>query len=327
MSEENGSGKKIFYIILILLLLGINAFLIWKNRSEKKKFAAETAQLRGSLEAERDQVKVELNDAVEVIEQLKQENTGLAEQLTEIELKMDEQKSEINRLLSKKNVGRKELSEARKLIEVLRGTSESYRQQIEALQAENMRLRDTILYKETVTQKVYALKDSVETEYFAQQAEKETLEMDKQQLEATVATGSVLNASAVKASGIRFKKNGKEVNEDNYKKVEKVKVCFDIMENRIATSGPKDILLRIISPEGSTLAVESLGSGTFTYAKTGEDRQYSTKATIDYNNSQDRYCMFWEQNFPFVEGTYNTEIYHEGYIIGEGDFSFKKGLF
>ncbi len=327
MSEDNGSGKKIFYIILILLLLGINAFLIYKNRAEKKRFAAETAQLKGSLEAERDQVKVELNDAVQVIDQLKAENTGLTDQLTEIELKMDEQKTEINRLLSRKNVSRKELSEARKLIEVLRGTSESYRQQIETLQAENLRLRDTILYKETVTKKVYALKDSVESEYFTQQAEKESLEMDKAELEQTVATGSVLTAAGVKANGIRFKRNGKEITEDNYKKVEKVKVCFDIMENRIASSGPKDILLRIISPEGSTLAVESLGSGVFTHAKTGEERQYSTKATIDYNNTQDRYCMFWEQNFPFAEGTYNTEIYHEGYVIGKGDFSFKKGIF
>jgi hypothetical protein len=101
------------------------------------------------------------------------------------------------------------------------------------------------------------------------------------------------------------------------KKVESIKVCFDIDENKVSEPGSKIFLLRIVSPEGVTLAVQSQGSGVFELADSGEKSQYTTKQEINYEQKKKNVCMYWEGAAGgFGKGTYTIEIYQDGYNTG-----------
>lgn len=132
-----------------------------------------------------------------------------------------------------------------------------------------------------------------------------------------------MQAANISGSAVNVKKNGKEVSTSKAKRTDQLKVCFDMMRNPIAKAGKKEVMLRIISPQGDVLSVESMGSGVFTHGDTGEQMKYTTKATIDYQNQSENYCMYWEQNSSFIGGNYTAEVYNDGYLIGSGGFSIK----
>ena len=122
---------------------------------------------------------------------------------------------------------------------------------------------------------------------------------------------------------MRGKSSGKESETDNAKKAEKLKVCFDVPENLVADPGEKTFLVRIISPEGTTMAVQSSGSGTFMVAGSGEQRQYTTSTTIDYDQKPKNVCTYWQQTTPYAQGNYTVEVYQDGYLLSTKKFELK----
>ncbi|MBK7684156.1 MAG: hypothetical protein IPJ26_17630 [Bacteroidetes bacterium] len=62
------------------------------------------------------------------------------------------------------------------------------------------------------------------------------------------------------------------------------------MENLVVEKGPKDIFVRVISPDG---AVMSTTSETFIY--NGQATLYTTKESIMYENRNTELCVYWEK--------------------------------
>ena len=107
--------------------------------------------------------------------------------------------------------------------------------------------------------------------------------------------------------------------------MDKLRITFDLDENRIAASGPKDLYVSITAPDGSPVAVEALGSGTFK-TREGEEKFFTHKVEINYTKGQRQTVSFdWKQNTNFVTGDYKIEVFHNGFKIGEGTRTFKKG--
>src|SRR5207248_274433 len=74
----------------------------------------------------------------------------------------------------------------------------------------------------------------------------------------------LLAAMNINATGVVYKGSKKKEKETTTaKKVEKIKICFDADKSPAPDAGTKTFLVRIISPEGVTLAVQSQGSGVF----------------------------------------------------------------
>jgi hypothetical protein len=138
-----------------------------------------------------------------------------------------------------------------------------------------------------------------------------------------VSQASLLKPSVIAATGARSKSSGKEDETNNAKKSERLKVCFDVPANPVADPGEKTFYIRIISPEGVTLAIQSSGSGALTKAENGESVPYTTSHTIDYDQQPTNTCAYWEQSAPYSAGTYTAEIYQDGYLIGTKKFELK----
>jgi len=325
MSTQNNS-RQYLYLGPIALLFLLNIFLFIKNQSLKKEHK-DTVQV---LETEKSDLQSEYQKTLAELDQYKIDVQQKDSTLTGLESQIEQQKKEIERILSKSNASKRELEQARTLIASLQTSTDDYKRQIDALTYQNQQLtqentglKTDVAQKEQTIQEKAANISQLEAEKSELSAVKQTLSEQKDQLSATVQRGSVMQAANITGSAVNLKKGGKEVATSRAKRTDQLKVCFDIMRNPIAKAGKKEIMLRIMSPKGDALSVESMGSGVFTHGDTGEQMKYTTKATIDYQNQSENYCMYWEQNSPFEKGNYTAEIYNEGYLIGSGAFSIK----
>ena len=55
-------------------------------------------------------------------------------------------------------------------------------------------------------------------------------------------------------------------------------------------------------------------------------KPFTNKIDVDYTQGQRKSVSFdWKQNSDFQRGDYKVEVYQNGFKIGEGKVSFKKG--
>ena len=47
--------------------------------------------------------------------------------------------------------------------------------------------------------------------------------------------------------GVRYRSNGKEVESNRVKSLERIKVSFNVADNQVAVQGPRDFYLRVIN--------------------------------------------------------------------------------
>lgn len=332
-TEGGGNSKKPLYLALIGLLLLINGVLLYNNLSMRKA----NKETITTLEADKASLQAEYDAAVKELDNIKVEKANADSTVSQMQQELELKKNEIQKILGKANASKSELAQAKTLIESLRTSIQSYEQQISQLQYANQQLtgenttlkRDVETKSQTIQQQTDSL-NRVTTERSNLLTEKEELSRQKEELttQKDVLTQKVNRASTMIASnitveGVRNRRSGKEVKTDNNKKVQKIKICFDLLPNAVALPGNKEVLLRILSPQGEVLAVQALGSGIFTNVETGEEMQFTKKANIPFNNIKENFCVYWEQNSTFDEGTYTAEVYNNGYLIGSNTFEMK----
>jgi hypothetical protein len=159
--------------------------------------------------------------------------------------------------------------------------------------------------------------------------EKETLQTDlnttkdeKKVLEQTVDVASTFSASNIAIIPINEKNGGKEKETTTAKKVDKLVVSFDV-ENRIAKSGPADMYVMVTAPDGKVISTENVG-GTFTTREEG-DKTFTSKITVNYEQGKRQNVQLPLIQDKFQTGDYKIQVYHNGFKIGEGVRTLKKG--
>ena len=146
----------------------------------------------------------------------------------------------------------------------------------------------------------------------------QTLTEQNTVLSNKVAIASVLKAINTKALGVRYKGSGKEIETSSAKRTDRIKTCFTIIENLVVEKGPKDIFIRVLSPDG---AVMSTSSETFMY--NNQATLYTTKESIMYENRNTDLCVYWEKGSGYSSGKYTIELYCEGNQIGTANLELK----
>lgn len=308
MSESNNNRTALLVVLLLLVGAGLG-YTLFKNKQIKTEYEqlvvenTEVERLYAELDAEYERSLAQL-------EELEGENASLDSLVEAKKTELNEAKAYIARLISDKNASAGELANARKLIKqltdqrvALESTVDSLRQLNIALEADNM----TLLQENEVIQ---ASLDNVSREA-------SELKDENQELKENINRASILSTRNMTAEGIRVKNNGKEVSVSRASNVNKLKLCFELPENKIAPEGPTQLLVRIIGPDGVTLTLQAMGSGNFTNAETGEPMQYTYEIAPDYSREGKTVCSFWDQNSGFAAGTYQVEVYQQGVRIGQ----------
>ncbi len=308
--QTPNDNRKIIYGILIVALLGTWGYIIYdKSKSNDKIQQYQTAY--NNVDSARTVVQQEYNDALSRMDSLTGSNTQLQGQLTDRKNDIDKLKEDIKNELSKKNA---DLGKARSMIAQLNGKISDYQAQIAELTAQNQQL--TTSNQQLTT-------------------ERDTLTSVKQRLSDTLATtqsekahvedvASTLHASNINIAAIDVKGSGKEKSTSTAKRADLLRISFDLDENRIAPSGDKELYVCVIGPDGKPVTIPSTSS-TFTTREEGE-KVYTNKVDVQYEQGKKLPVSFdWKQDTRYQTGEYKIQIYHNGYKIGEGVKTLKKG--
>jgi hypothetical protein len=307
---KNNNNRNILTGILIVALLATWGYIIYDKNKTKQEKQDLTAQIVNS-DSSKNELQRELNDAALRLDVLKTSNVKADSLLKTKDKDIQDLKNKVQSILNNKNATAAQLAEARRLIAELKGNIETYTAQIEELKTQNTQLTQE---KQRVTQE----RDIATKNY-------DSANQVIKQKEDVIDVGSTLHASNFSIVGLKEKSNGKEKETTTAKRVDKLRISFDIDENRITQSGMKDIYVSITSPDGNPVIVDALGSGKFT-TRDGVEKPFTKKVQINYVQGQKQpVTVEWTQNSDFQTGNYKIEIYNNGFKIGEGVRSFKKG--
>jgi hypothetical protein len=301
-------------IVAILGLIGTWGYIIW-DKNKTNDTIQQKDNLFATASTQRDELQKELDETTLRYDELKTNDTrsmmAKDSMLNRRDREIAETKSKIQSILSKSNATKAELAQAKTLIASLNSSITDYKAQVETLMAANTQLTTE---KEEVTQQ----RNKVQRNY-------DSATVVIKQKEDVIDVGSTLHASNFSIVGINEKNSGREKATTTAKKIDKLRVTFDLDENRITPSGAKDIYVIIYAPDGTPVSVEALGSGTFT-TRDGQTKPFTNKLNVDYNQGERKTLNFdWKQNSNFVVGDYKIEVYQNGFKIGEGVRHFKKG--
>jgi hypothetical protein len=296
--------------ILIVALLATWGYIIYDKNKTKQEKQDLTTQIVNS-DSSKNELQRELNDAALRLDVLKTSNVKADSLLKTKDKDIQDLKSRVQAILNNKNATAAQLAEAKRLIGELKGNIETYTAQIDSLKVQNTQLTEE-------KRKVTVERDVVKKNF-------DSANQVIKQKEDVIDIGSTLHASNFNIVGLKEKSGGKEKVTTTAKRVDKLRISFDIDENRITQSGPKDIYVAITAPDGNPVVVDALGSGKFV-TRDGIEKPFTKKVEINYVQGQKQaVTVEWTQNSGFQTGNYKIEIYNNGFKIGEGVRTFKKG--
>lgn len=310
--ENNPPRRDSKNLIIGILAVGILAtwgYFLWdKDKNEQEMTTLQSQYV--AVDSSKNELQKSFDAALTRLDSLTGYNNEIEGKLTERNSEISKLKSQINGILKKQRLTDAEKRKAQSLITELNDKIANLEQEVERLTQENQVLTEE---KAAVT---------VERDSF--RAQKDTLETVKKSLEETINVGSTLNAYSISITPINEKGSGKEKVTTTAKRVDKLVIAFDV-DNRIAQAGTTDVFVAITDPDGKPVTVEALGSGTFTTREEGE-KPYTARVPVEVETGKKKHVEFaWRQNSDFKRGDYKIEIYHNGYKIGEGVRSLKKG--
>jgi TolA-binding protein len=219
-------------------------------------------------------------------------------------------KVEIRRILKKEQLTEAEKKKAQQLLAELNLKISNMEQEVVRLTQENQNLNQD---NTQLTQDKEKLTSDFQTTSAA-----------KEELEKKVDIASTLVATNFMITPVQDKKNGEEKVTTKAKKVDKLKISFDVT-NRIAQNGQTDVYVCITGPDGKMISVPAMGSATFNTREDG-DKVFTSKVPVEFEAGKVKPVQFsWKQDAGFQTGVYKIEIYHNGFKIGEGLKELKKG--
>ena len=302
MTEKKNNIWKIAAIIL--LITNIVTLLLYFNQTREKiqvsEELVETQDARNELQSLLSETELTLNE-------YKGQNAELDSIITQKNTEIQGKAAEIEQLLAKGRITAAQLEKAKDELDVLRYYVNKYSRQIDSVSRVNARLMEE--------------NEQVKGDLKDEKRKTESLIMDKIKLENKVVTGAKLQAEELSIVGIQNRQSGRERETDRAGRIDQVSVKFKIAENFLADRGPKDIYLRIIGPDGATIAPETSGGGIFKFQ--GSDMEYSSRQRINFDNSRQVVSFRYAKSSPWAEGKYTFELYADGLLVEKREYVLK----
>jgi len=306
--KKNNSNKSLLLALLLIILLGTWGYIIWDKNNTKELINLKDTAI-STTATQRDELQKELEDATIRYDIIKTSNTKKDSLIDVKDREIQNKKTKINSLLAKVNATQAELAEVKLLIASLNTDIEGYKAQIAILEGQKEELTKA-------NQNLSTQRDNIQKDYDL--SIEELKNKDK-----TIDIGSTLHASNFSIVAIDEKGNGKVRETTNAKKVDKLRISFDLDENMITPSGAKKLYIIITDPSGKFIATEE--SGKFS-TQDNSNLDYTQQMEINYTKNQRQTVSFdWKSGGKYIIGDYKIEVYNNGFKIGQGIRQLKKG--
>lgn len=306
MSENEKKGKSsLLLIILILLLAAVNAYLFMLYSGSDQEVQAKTEEIAVKDE----KIKISA-DSISFL------TAEIQKKIEEVD-KLGGDTASLGAALRKALVDLKTARGARysdlKKIKDLSERIEDYITELSAKEAEIAQLKQE---RESIFQESTSLKSNLakRDDSLSKLAEV------KKELDSKVKMAAVLRAEALGVTIIE--RNGKERKEDRYRsnRIDKLKVTFRFADNKVAEIETKEIMLRIVEPDGATLSDATLGGGSLTSVSDGQEVPFTARQSHLFDNSGNPISFVWNKGSAWKSGTHIVEIWCEGYKVGSTTF-------
>lgn len=278
-------GYRIVIIILSVILVALSALYYSIHRQQKID--------NELLRADRDSIQSDLGRVMDEYDNLRISNDTITASL---HLERQRADSLMDRLKKERNWNLSKIREYQSQVKLLRSIAEGYVRQIDSLNTLNKKL---------ITENISYRKEISSAQMRAEMAEEKAAELDNK-----VRAGSVIKARDIRL--VPLNEKSKEVT--RVKNAARLRTDFVLTANELATPGNRTIYVRITSPDGYVLATSD--QATFSYE--GERLTYSASRDVDYQN-QDLPVGIFYNNTGFTAGTYEVQLFCDGFLIGSSE--------
>lgn len=301
-NQLNSKGNQSWIIGLVvlaaLLILG------WQYYSNKQKEETLRVELE-KKEAERMETAIRLEEISFELDQKIAELQELGADVEELQLQkenLEKQKEGIKRA-SYREIGK-------------------YKEQIKSFETMLIAKDQQLAELKEVNQALLVENTDLKTQTNVLSESINELSRTTEDLESKVAIASVLRAENILTSSIN--RNGKLKEEGDVLKkrnLDKIQVAFNLARNEVVTPGTKEIIIKIIEPNGEVLFDVATGSGTFLVD--GREEFYTAKQDIIYDRSAAPMMFVYDKPSEFERGQHNLMIFQDGNLIGQRNFVVK----
>lgn len=281
-------------ILLLLLLVGglVYLYLDLDRQKQENKAMQELAEL--------DKQEME-NQYQQFAQQYSEMKTQINNDSIVAQLTAEQEKTQrlLRELQETKSSDAREITRLKKELATVRAVLRSYVMEIDSLNRLN--------------QNLVAENSRVKGQYEEATRQIESLNTDKASLSEKVAIAAQLDAIGI---SIQAKdKHGRST--DKVAKAKVLQVNFSLAKNVTASSGMKNVYVRISSPAGGILG----NAGTFNYEN--RSLQASMKKSVEYGGLETPVSMYWDVTQALVSGTYGVSIFADGNMIGSKSITLK----
>jgi myosin heavy subunit len=296
-APKRDSNKIYFLIVVIVALLGTNAYLFFRDKKANERIVTITDE-KSRMEVEIDKIEAELDKATNANVQLTanmQEEQDLARQKI----------SELREQLQKGQLTQGQLAKAQEEVKRLKYFVNKYTADIDVLKRENKALS--------------VERDSLKTTVGNVTAKATELEQKNTELSSKVQVASALKVANIAVTSLKVKNSGKETDVNRANSAKKLRVSFTAADNPIAAKGMHDVYMRIIDPSGNLIVSDN----SSLFASDGEELQYTYKTAIEFANDGKVYNIDWTNPSSFQKGNYTVVLYADGYTMGKSSITLK----
>lgn len=296
VKTSNRTGIIIALLAIVVIVQSVKIYLDYKDKVEITEQKANVEEELATTMQRLNEIKGELDQKIVEIQKLGGDVAELEKAKAEVEAQL------------KRNGAR-----SAKEIKLLKDKVEGYE--------ELLKLKDEEIDKlKSVNKELFVENKSLKTKQNKLSDSINQLSRNKDELASKVAIASQLKIENVAVKAVNSK--GKERDSPfKNRQLEKLKVEFNIAENKVAPVEGKKIMLRVVDENGQVIFDVARGSGTFIL--NGKEEFYTTIQEILFDNTRQRLTFFYEKGSEYASGNYTIEVYTDGYQMGKAQFVVK----
>jgi len=291
--KQSGKSKVLAAIAIVLALALIVAVgYIYKITKQSEEDLAVAA-------VEKQEVITDLEKLRTDYGELKVGNDTLNAQLDSERKKID---ALMERIKKTEATNRAQIRQYEREISNLKSLLTGYVHQIDSLNVLNRALRDE--------------NTKVKSEISQSKKQVEELAQEKTALKSIVEKGGELKTRDITAGAL----TSRDKVASRARQTEQLKICLTLVENSIAKRGPRNVYVRIKSPDGSLLT-QSV-TNMFEPSAGGPQLIYSATREVDYNGDDLEVCVYYKDK-DFMSGSFDIEVFLDGSFVGSTQLTLK----
>ncbi len=317
--KSSKKGSLTLFIILFIASLALSGFLFFKYAKNAAQIQNQNKELTLAYEAlnlHADSLQMELDKAIQELQN--EINKNLAQE----DLKED--------LRIQLNSKKRELTSAYVRIKSLINSGGNNTQEVVASNGNN---RSNLLNAKGQIGKLVKLNyeyidriEQLQNDYISEKSKSDSTSYLARRLknknDSLKVSNVILRDKLSKVNNIRIsrlnvypirERNGVQENVSKAKKTQRLKVSFMIQSGEATEEMEKELIIRIIAPNGSVLTqyIDELSD---------TDELFSMIETMTYDGSEKSIVYYYDQEAKYKPGIYQIEIYSDEMMISQNDF-------